>query len=276
MGGSTPLEPGWTVRLVATGFTRLYNGVAYDPVSTDLFVADEGARTLYRVTQNGVKTAIHSDPDFAMDELAFDTVHRVVYLGGNLQDVLRKVAEDGTFLGDVTTPLRYTGLAMAPDGNLYLVGWYVPSMWRYDVGNGTFTEVHTNLGGNLEGLAFDPAGNAYVAVMSADAVLKVTPAGVRTTIATLVNPVGVSFGDGSVFVATSCSGNIYRIAPDGSGTTNFAIGQYCTIGIHFGSDGRVYLNDGYYFPGDGGLWEYSPGVVPVESHSWGAVKSRYR
>src|SRR5262245_428787 len=85
----TPLEPGWTARLVAGGLGHCMNGIAYDPVSTDLFVNADHGRKLYRITQAGVATLIHSDAVFDLDALAFDPVARRLYVGGAGQTRVR-------------------------------------------------------------------------------------------------------------------------------------------------------------------------------------------
>ena len=65
----TPVEPGWTVRLVASGFgpNSLANGVAYDPGSTDLFVTDVGngdpsRSKVWRISQSGSVTPLYTRP----------------------------------------------------------------------------------------------------------------------------------------------------------------------------------------------------------------------
>jgi len=266
----TPQEPGWSVRQVASGFGQNFNGLAYDPVSTDLFVTDYNLETIFRVTLAGVKTPVYSATDIDYDEMAFDPIGRILYFGGVSQTTLRKVTEAGVFVEDVTVPTGYTGTAFAPDGNLYVNYWIPGALARYNPGDDSFTTIAVTDCG-MEGLTFDPVGNAYAAGYGCGAIFKVTPGGVISTVGSISGPIGASYGDGSIFV-TNTTGTIFRVAPDGSGVTTFADGHTACSGIHFASNGNLYVND----HGSGTLWEYSDVPIGVETLAWSKIKSLYR
>ncbi len=260
LSAPNPLESGWSVRKVADGFSQNFNGLAYDPVSTDLFVTDYSASTIYRVTQAGVKTAIYSATDIAYDEMAFNPVTRRIYFGGVAQTNLRVIDEFGNFIKDVTSPNKYTGLAFAPDGYLYVNSAFTNEISRFDDTFDTFTVVHTGVGtSTLEGLGFDALGNAYVAEYDSGEALKVDPGGTVTNLGAVFNIIGSTFGDGSMFATDYGGGNIWRIDPSGGGITKFADGHISSSGLNFASNGRLYVNA----DGLGALYEYS--YVPEPS-----------
>src|SRR6266487_3450587 len=71
------------------------------------------------------------------------------------------------------------------------------------------------------GLAFDAAGNLFVADAGSGAVYKFTPAGVRTTFASgLAVPVGLAFDSaGNLFATEFYSGHICKFTPNGVRST---------------------------------------------------------
>ena len=119
-------------------------------------------------------------------------------------------------------------LAIAADGDMYVSFGFIGNVMRIspdgqkqdlfatlDVGNGLIT-----------GLAFDPAGNLYVAAATFSAepksyVAKVAPNGHTTTLATLPEgsfPNGVAFKDGYLYVSDSDLATIWKI--DGYGNVD--------------------------------------------------------
>ena len=70
------------------------------------------------------------------------------------------------------------------------------------------------------GIAFDAAGNLFVAVHGDSNVLKITPDGTRSTYASdIFRPSGLAFdGNGNLFVASGApgSGNVVKVGPDGT------------------------------------------------------------
>ena len=92
-------------------------------------------------------------------------------------------------------------------------------------------------------LAFDSAGNLFVATAESGAVYKFTPTGVRTTFASgLVFPFALAFDSaGNLFV--SDGGNILKFTPDGVRTT-FASGLFAPQGLAFDRAGNLVVADG--------------------------------
>ncbi|MBI1796846.1 MAG: hypothetical protein HY076_09060 [Candidatus Eisenbacteria bacterium] len=267
----TPLEPGWTARLVVSGIGHCMSGIAYDPVSTDLFVNADHGRKLYRVTQAGVATLIHSEPTFDLDALAFDPVARRLYVGGNGQTIVRMLDESGTPLGDLATVERATGITFAPDARVYVNFTDQGEIHRLDPVSSTFPLWAGGLCASLDGIALDPAGNAYVSETLCDQEQRVPAGGAGVTIGSVAAPRGMTYGDGSLFV-TAFDSAVWRVAPDGSGVTPFANGHDAALAVHFAANGRLYVGD--FNAAE--VWEYRRVATPVARPTWGGLKLLYR
>jgi len=93
-----------------------------------------------------------------------------------------------------------------------------------------------------QGLAFDAAGNLYVANSTADTVSRVTPAGVVTTFASgLSFPIGLAFdAAGNLYVSNGTAGTVSRVTPAGA-VTPFASGFSNPNGVAFDATGNLYV-----------------------------------
>jgi len=119
-----------------------------------------------------------------------------------------------------------------------------------------------------QGLAFDRAGNLFVADVSVSSnsvtssiIYKFTPDGVRTTFASgLSSPVGLAFDSaGNLFVADSGSGSILKFTPAAVRTT-FASGLNQPVGLAFDRAGNLLVTDGgdVVGPGHGHVYKFTP------------------
>ncbi len=282
-GQPIPLEPGWSVRLLAGGLGRLGGGLAYDPVSTDLFVTglvEAPGPTLdnrvYRITQFGEVTTIHSalifEDNRQFSYLSFDPISRIVYF--NPGDAtfpprpLRKIDEFGAFIEDVPSSggyVMFTGMSFAPDGKLYLNGKRIGQIGygiaRYNDDDDTFATVHPAVGFSMNyGLSFDPPGNAYVA--GGSGFFQVDTSGTITELSGL-SYIGSTFGDGSGFASDGGGGSIWRVASDGSGRSQFATGHISAKELFFADNGRLYVIDRGQ-----AIWEYSYIPEPTTRLFW--------
>jgi sugar lactone lactonase YvrE len=102
---------------------------------------------------------------------------------------------------------------------------------------------------NPQGLAFDGAGNLFVAdidISGIGSIYKFTRSGLRTTFATGLNlPAGLAFDSaGNLFVATawdsSSGGHVYKFTPDGVRTI-FASGMDVAVGLAFDRSGNLFV-----------------------------------
>jgi hypothetical protein len=95
---------------------------------------------------------------------------------------------------------------------------------------------------NPEGMAFDSAGNMYVANYSNNTVSKVTPAGVVSTFATgFSGPDGVAFdAAGNLYVSNGTAGTVSKVTPGGT-VSLFASGFSLPNGLAFDAAGNLYV-----------------------------------
>ncbi|HKW30396.1 MAG TPA: HYR domain-containing protein, partial [Verrucomicrobiae bacterium] len=94
------------------------------------------------------------------------------------------------------------------------------------------------------GLAFNSAGNLFVANSGAGQVVEFTPGGAGSIFASGLNqPLGLAFDSGdNLFVADSGSGNIYKFTSGGAQST-FASGLNTPFGLAMDSAGNLYEAD---------------------------------
>ena len=106
----------------------------------------------------------------------------------------------------------------------------------------------TSISAQGGGLAFDRAGNLYVADEDKHAVLKYTPDGTKSIFAPRLNhPLGLSFdGEGNLFVsdgaATDAESSILKFTPDGRRST-FSTG-ISSVGMAFDRSGNLFVSQG--------------------------------
>ena len=106
----------------------------------------------------------------------------------------------------------------------------------------------TSISAQGGGLAFDGAGNLYVADEDKHAVLKYTPDGTKSLFAPRLNhPLGLSFdGEGNLFVsdgaATDAESSILKFTPDGRRST-FSTG-ISSVGMAFDRSGNLFVSQG--------------------------------
>jgi len=124
--------------------------------------------------------------------------------------------------------------------------------------------------GQSFGLAFDSAGNLFVADAVDIAIYKFTPDGTRTIFVDSSafgpddGPVGLAFDEfGNLFVSTERDfvtfggeGLILKFAPDGTGTTFADVHNYAR-GLAFDSDGNLFVAE-VGIPGPGDILKFAP------------------
>ncbi|PYK69417.1 MAG: hypothetical protein DME45_02285 [Verrucomicrobia bacterium] len=164
--------------------------MVFDP-SGNLFISNGSAKTIKKITPSGVKSTFASDID--VDGMAFGAF-------GNLfvsQKSQNSNESDGVIL------------EFAPDGSRKVFA--------------------SNLS-HPQGLAFDSAGNLYVAAPTRDAILKFTPDGKRTTFASgLFKPHRLAFDAfGDLFVTDIAANSIFEISPSGVVST---VEEFPTTGV---------------------------------------------
>jgi sugar lactone lactonase YvrE len=151
--------------------------------------------------------------------------------------------------------IRTEGLVADGQGRLYTIDLESRRLFRITAATGA-VEVLGTLPRPASGMAFDRAGNLYMA--SGELILRVAagplnavpldPASVQTFATGTAGANGLAFdGRGNLYVSGGATGNIYRVAPDGSVATPISglrsdreEQPISTNGIQFGTDGRLY------------------------------------
>src|SRR6266480_3631842 len=107
------------------------------------------------------------------------------------------------------------------------------------------------------GLAFDTAGNLFVADFAKRSVFKYTPDGTKSTfVAGLKGPIGLCFDSkGNLIVsdetATTFKGSILKFTPEGKRST-FATGISSVGGMAFGHSGNLFVSE------ENSIFKFSP------------------
>jgi sugar lactone lactonase YvrE len=155
------------------------------------------------------------------------------------------------FVGVACAGAVLLNAANAPAQNLFVSVQSSGNIFEYTPG-GAQSTFATGLA-YPQGLAFDSAGNLFVA--DGNSIYEFTPGGVRSTFAAgLSYPYGLAFNSaGDLFQTGQGGSTIYEYAPDGTRTT-FASGLGYTYGLAFNSAGNLFVADA----GSATIYEYTP------------------
>jgi sugar lactone lactonase YvrE/microcystin-dependent protein len=280
----------------AASFYNPYS-VAVAPDGT-IYVADTANHRIRKVTPEGVVTTLAGDGngrwvDGIGSGASFNSPKGVaigsdgnIYVGDTGNNRIRKVTPDGVvttvagsgtagFLdgtGSAATFNSPIGVAVAPDGNIYVADYTNNRIRKVTPGGVVTTLAGSGLYGSANGmgsaasfgkpcaLAIGPDGNIYVADTDNHLIRKVTPQGEVATIAggsTIFKfPQGITLDSlGNIYLADTANQRISKVTNGvvttlvGSGSAAFAdgIGTAASFsnpcGVAIGSDGNIYVAD---------------------------------
>ncbi|HMJ05609.1 MAG TPA: hypothetical protein VK474_05075, partial [Chthoniobacterales bacterium] len=152
-----------------------------------------------------------------------------------------RLHQSASLLCSLAILVASSAVAAAADVDLYLSDTVAGAVLRVapDRTQTTFTSI-----GNPRGLAFDRAGNLYVADNAAQSIIKVTPAGVANTFVSGVGaPRGIAFdAGGNLYVADNTGNAILKFTPAGVRST-FASGLATPADVAFDPAGNLFVSD---------------------------------
>ncbi|MGI9089059.1 MAG: hypothetical protein ACR2HH_15165 [Chthoniobacterales bacterium] len=243
-----------------TGSAARFNnpaGVAVDS-GGNVYVADQGNRTIRKVTSVGVVTTLagladggYGSADGTGSAARFKRTNGVavdsggnVYVADRSNHTIRKVTPAGV----VTTLAGVAGSFGSVDGTGSAARFYLPT-----------------------GVAVDSGGNVYVAEQGNQTIRKVTSAGAVTTLAGLALssgsadgtgsaarfnfPTGVAVdSDGNVYVADQNNNTIRKVSPAGMVTTLVGLAGFFGSADGTGSAARFHLPSGVAVDSGGNVY----------------------
>jgi sugar lactone lactonase YvrE len=211
----------------ASGLTVPFS-VAFDG-SGNLFVAEQSAGTIIKITPNGTKTTFASGLG-VLFALAFDASGNLFALDEASGSIFEftPAGIKSTFVSGIGSPVS---LAFDAAGNLFVGDQVANAIFKF-APDGTKTTFASGLNDPL-GLAFDSAGNLFVAENVGGNIFKFTPNGAMTTFASGLNgSAGLAFdSSGNLFEADS-GNTIFEFTSTGTKTT-FASGFAQPAGLAF-------------------------------------------
>lgn len=216
-------------------------------------------------------------PTFATTDAA-GNVYVPEYMSGNL----RRITPAGvvtTIAGGLAQPV---GVAFGPDGALYVAASGDNSIMKVELNGTVTTYAGTGVAGGTNGprasatfdipygVAFDAAGNLYVAEFQGHRIRKIAPGGTVSTFAgsgteamadgtgtaaSFDEPAGLAIdADGNLYVGDSGNGRVRKVTPAGLVTTLAGNGNPTSVdgagtaasfsqpfGVAVGPDGYIYV-----------------------------------
>jgi sugar lactone lactonase YvrE len=169
-------------------------GIAFDPQG-QMYVSSRYEGTVYRVAPNGSMTTYAEGMGVATG-IAFDREHNL-YVGDRTGTIWRIDRDRQIFVFATLEPsIAAYHLAFSPSGSLFVTG---PTTSSFDAvhsidSHGSVSVFYRGLG-RPQGLAFDAAGNLYVAASLAGkrGIVKITPEGNASLAVAGHNLVGLAF-----------------------------------------------------------------------------------
>ena len=208
---STPMNLG--VRNVETYVTGLNapNDIVVNGAG-DLFIANGGTGSVLKVTSAGAITT-------AAAGFSVGTKSNAVTRGGP------------------------AGLALSSTGDLFVADNAAGTVTRV---SGTTATLFASGFTRPTDIAFDNAGNLLVANGTTGVISKVTPAGQKTTLASVSGePAGLAVdGAGFVYVTEFRSGTVYRISPDGGALSALGVMPRLSDALSIDAEGKVFVASG--------------------------------
>jgi len=291
------------------------DGVAFDSTTGNIYVADQNNHTIRRITPGGNVTTYAGAPGDAdwvdgpaatarfngPNGIVVDS-HGNVFVADQGNDVIRKITTDGnvsTFAGDgnfawvdgVGGNASFgfpSGLAVDSADNLYIAdvlnevirkitpaGVVTTVAGQPGVSGGKNGAVADALFNNPSAVAVDAHGNIYVSDSGNNAIRKISPIGLVSTLVgwaggyadgrgnnvRLQDPQGLAVDNaGNVYVSEPDYGVVIIVTPNGQATTLYNANQTANpYGVALDGQGNIYFSEG----GSNVIWKAQPALTPI-------------
>ncbi len=237
------------------------DGLAFDAAG-NLYIANDGNNTVSEVMASQLAGPAPYTPTTFVPAsavpglkgpagLAFDAAGNL-YVANQTNNTVSKVTPGGTVSTIVSAGLALPyGLAFDKSGDLFIANPGVGNATVSEVmasqlagpAQSTATPIPASAGLGLPaGLAFDAAGNLYVADLENNTVSKVTPGGaISTVVARLNGPIALAFFAGNLYVANHDTGTVSKVALTPPAST-FA-GYNGPDGVAIDAAGNLYVGN---------------------------------
>lgn len=256
----------------------------------DLFVIDRGGNRIARVAPNGTAETWVTLPtgsyanDIALDALGDVLVAALSNGAGIVWRYDRETRSRSRFTARVPEP---TALAIGPDGDIWVAGYYPPRLWRFDPAGAVKDSIPVPYTGtSIFDAAFSPEGVLHYS--SGSTVWRLTDREPEPTVQQSGNFLGLAFDrDGqlytahAVYASGSYQTSVYLVTPtDEQPGAAFARTNLAgSVHLAFARDetgvttSRLLAANGYYYygygtppPGTGAIVAMNP--EGVESPGW--------
>jgi DNA-binding beta-propeller fold protein YncE len=190
------------------------SGIAFDPLTMSVYVANFGANTILKYTAEGSYVGTFGSGLSGPDEMAVDAFGNVYVANYNGFNV-KKFNSSGTLLTTFSTSGRPEGMSFAPNGDLLVniyTGTFANTIRRYD-STGAFVNTFASGGGlnNPYGVVQDIADNIYVSNLTGSSILKYSPGGtLLDSVALGHNGYDITINELGELLASDPSGNRIR------------------------------------------------------------------
>ena len=214
----TPLLAQWEVSSIGQSSTGLDDGMVIDK-NGNLYISQYQGTVVRRLTPDGA-VSVYASGFSAPNGLAIDATG-ILYVANAFGGRISKVTPGGTvtqnFITGVSNP---SGLVFNAAGDTLYISHYgssqISKVALADPGNVTTWVSGSPLNGPI-GLAFDADNNLYVGNYNNGGIIKVSPGGTMTELASIEPFLGfLTLSNGYLYATSYTEHKIYRLPLDGS------------------------------------------------------------
>ncbi|WP_069999273.1 S-layer homology domain-containing protein [Cellulosilyticum sp. I15G10I2] len=211
-----------------------------------LYVAEYSGNKIIKMDRGGQNKTTFVSGISQPVGMVFDAAGNLYVAQYNGSKVIKVDSSGNTTLTRDFSYDYLTGIALSSEGKLFVVSYWSGKIYKMNTDGTDFSEFATGLrAGSLIGMTIDEDDNLYVADLSNNKVIKITPdATVSDFITNIALPRWVALGkDGFFYVAASGSRTIEKISQNGTKVATFSTGTFAPWGISVDAGGYIYFTE---------------------------------